>query len=120
MRIAVVGAGISGLTFTAALRQRAPAIKVVVYERDPGPLARGYALGMNTDAGMKVLEAIGIRDEVLGPNAMKVTGFVCGCASVLQSRSNSVSFHTTSAFARATRDFGLRVGLLHRTVLKRD
>jgi ribulose 1,5-bisphosphate synthetase/thiazole synthase len=34
MEIAVIGAGISGLAFAAAMRQKAPGARVTVFERD--------------------------------------------------------------------------------------
>ena len=45
MKVAVIGAGISGLTFVAALKRRAPDIEVAMFERDAVP-AFDDAIGM--------------------------------------------------------------------------
>ena len=55
--VAVVGAGIGGLTAAVALR--AKGINVEVYEAAPQPRASGTALGMASNA-TKVLRALGI------------------------------------------------------------
>lgn len=34
MKVAVIGAGISGLTFTAAMKRQAPEAEVTLFERD--------------------------------------------------------------------------------------
>jgi len=40
MRVAVIGAGISGLTFAAAMQHYSPQTQVEVYERDQIPTSR--------------------------------------------------------------------------------
>jgi glycine/D-amino acid oxidase-like deaminating enzyme len=54
MKIAVIGAGISGLTFAAAIQRFSPEIQVDVYERDQGLTSRpqGYSLGLKGDLGL--------------------------------------------------------------------
>jgi len=56
LRIGVVGAGISGLTFAAAMRRLSPATNVELYERDESATSRrqGYSLGLKGDAGLTV------------------------------------------------------------------
>ena len=55
--VAVVGAGIGGLT--AAIALRAKGIDVEVYEAAPEPRATGTALGLASNA-TKVLRSLGI------------------------------------------------------------
>ena len=55
--VAVVGAGIGGLT--AAIALRAKGIDVEIYEAAPGPRATGTALGIASNA-TKVLRSLGI------------------------------------------------------------
>jgi 2-polyprenyl-6-methoxyphenol hydroxylase-like FAD-dependent oxidoreductase len=78
MKVIIVGAGISGLTLAAALAQLAPRIEVELYERDTAADARrkGYAIGLKTDAGLTVLERLGLLDDVLSIGAEQVTNFV--------------------------------------------
>ncbi len=66
MKIAVIGAGISGLTFTAALRRSVPGIEVHIYERDPSADSRfqGYSLGLKGDGGLPVLKSLGLYDQL--------------------------------------------------------
>src|SRR5436190_910400 len=66
MQVAVVGAGIAGLTFAAAMRKYAPAAEVTLYERDASPAARpeGYSLGLRGDAGLLVLKRLGLYEQV--------------------------------------------------------
>jgi 2-polyprenyl-6-methoxyphenol hydroxylase-like FAD-dependent oxidoreductase len=77
MRVLVSGAGISGLTFAAAMRRFCPAAEVVIFERDEAPDSRpqGYGLGMDRDAGQLVLRELGLRDELAG-DAVPITRFV--------------------------------------------
>ncbi len=66
MKIGVVGAGISGLTLTAALGSRAPEIQVEVFERDSGVdnRFRGYGLRLNGDGGLLVLRSLGLYEQL--------------------------------------------------------
>ncbi len=68
MQVAVVGAGVAGLTFAAAVRKFAPDAKVTLYERDASPTARpeGYSLGLRGDAGLLVLKRLGLYEQVAG------------------------------------------------------
>jgi salicylate hydroxylase len=78
MKVIIVGAGISGLTLAAALTQLAPRIEVELYERDASASVRrkGYAISLKGDAGLAVLERLGVRDHVLAHDAQQVTNFV--------------------------------------------
>src|SRR5215471_3097163 len=77
MRIAVVGGGICGLTFAAAMRHFNPDVEVQLYERDTAADARfqGYSLGMKGDAGIPVLRQLGLFDR-LQADMMPVRNFV--------------------------------------------
>ena len=77
MKIGVIGAGISGLTFTAALRRSAPDIQVQLYERDPSADSRfqGYSLGLKGDGGLPVLKSLGLYDQ-LSRQAVTIMNFV--------------------------------------------
>jgi salicylate hydroxylase len=76
MRVAVVGAGIGGLTFAAALRKFAPAAEVTLYECDPAPDARpdSYSLGLRGDAGLLVLKRLGLYQAIAG-DAVVIANF---------------------------------------------
>jgi salicylate hydroxylase len=78
MKVIIVGAGISGLTLAAALAQLAPRIEVEIFERDAPAAERrkGYAIGLKGNAGLEVLDRLGLRDEVLATGAQQVTNFV--------------------------------------------
>jgi salicylate hydroxylase len=78
VKVIIVGAGISGLTFAAALAQLAPQHEVELYERDASAADRrkSYAIGLKGDTGLAVLERLGLRDEVLAGDAQQVTNFV--------------------------------------------
>ena len=78
MKVIIVGAGISGLTLAVAMTQLAPRIEVELYERDTAADARrkGYAIGLKGDAGLSVLERLGVLDDVLSTGADQVTKFV--------------------------------------------
>jgi salicylate hydroxylase len=78
MKVMIVGAGISGLTLAAALTQLAPRIAVELYEGDASASVRrkGYAISLKGDAGLAVLERLGVRDHVLAHDAQQVTNFV--------------------------------------------
>src|SRR5215471_2147150 len=77
MRIAVVGSGICGLTFAAAMQHVNSDVEVELYERDTAPDARfqGYSLGMKGDAGIPVLRQLAIFDR-LQADLMPVRNFV--------------------------------------------
>lgn len=77
MKVIIIGAGIGGLTLGAALEQKSPSTIVEIYERDKSAFARsqGYALGLKGDGGLPVLTELGLRDQVLGTDALKVTNF---------------------------------------------
>jgi 2-polyprenyl-6-methoxyphenol hydroxylase-like FAD-dependent oxidoreductase len=66
MRVAVFGAGISGLTLAAALRQFAPDVDVDVYERDNALDSRfqGYSLGIKGDTGILALRRLGLFEHL--------------------------------------------------------
>src|SRR5215467_1856203 len=77
MKIAVIGAGISGLTLAATLRHFAPDTQVDLYERDPSVTSRpqGYSLGLKGDAGLAVLKTLGLYDR-LGEEIVTIKNFV--------------------------------------------
>ncbi len=77
MKIAVIGAGISGLTFAAAMRRFAPEAQVELYERDVSATSRfqGYSLGMKGDGGLPVLKALGLYDQ-LAEHAVPIMNFI--------------------------------------------
>ena len=70
MKIAVVGAGIGGLTFAVALQRKLPSIQIELLERDKTYDARsqGYALSLRKDMGLKVLDDLGLAYEPRGTN----------------------------------------------------
>jgi salicylate hydroxylase len=78
MKVIIIGAGISGLTLAAALAQLAPQLEVELYERDASLAVRrkGYATGLKGDAGLAVLERLGLWDEVSAGGTEQVTNFV--------------------------------------------
>jgi salicylate hydroxylase len=77
MNIGVIGAGISGLTFAAAMHRFAPEVHVELYERaeDPAGTSHGYSLGLKGDAGLAVLKTLGLYDSVVA-GAVTVHNFV--------------------------------------------
>jgi salicylate hydroxylase len=77
VKIAVIGAGVSGLTFATAMRRQSPGTEVTLYERDPSSDSRpqGYAIGLRNGLGLKALESLGLRDDVVGKDAIRVTNF---------------------------------------------
>jgi salicylate hydroxylase len=77
MKIVVIGAGISGLTFAAAIQRFAPQIEVEVYERDQSLTSRpqGYSLGLKGDAGLAVLKTLGLYEQIAAEVAT-ITNFV--------------------------------------------
>lgn len=78
MKVIIIGAGVSGLTLAAALAQLAFQHEVELYERDPSPGARrrGYAISLKGDAGLAVLERLGLREAALAGGGQQVTNFV--------------------------------------------
>jgi 2-polyprenyl-6-methoxyphenol hydroxylase-like FAD-dependent oxidoreductase len=77
MRVAVLGAGVGGLTFAAAVRRKAPAVELTLFERDESAFSRpqGYAIGLRNGFGLEALAGLGLRDQVIGRDALKVTEF---------------------------------------------
>ena len=77
MKIAVIGAGVSGLTFAAAMRRFAPKTQVELYERDLSAESRfqGYSLGLKGDGGIPVLKAIGLYEQIT-QHAVTIKNFV--------------------------------------------
>jgi 2-polyprenyl-6-methoxyphenol hydroxylase-like FAD-dependent oxidoreductase len=77
MKIAVIGAGISGLTFAAAMKRFAPGIQVELYERDVSATSRfqGYSLGMKGDGGLPMLKTLGLYDQ-LAERAVLIMNFI--------------------------------------------
>ena len=77
MNIGVIGAGIGGLTFAAAMRRFAPTTKVELYERDLSATSRfqGYSLGLKGDAGLPVLKTLGLHD-LLATQAVTIMNFI--------------------------------------------
>ena len=78
MEIAVIGAGISGLQFAAAMRQRAPLVRVSLYERDDaaGSHGTGYAIGIRAETGMRALGDLGLAERIIERDAIRVGTFV--------------------------------------------
>jgi salicylate hydroxylase len=78
MEIAVIGAGISGLAFAAAMRQKAPGAQVTAYERDEAAFSRpqGYALGIRGETGLPALRELGVVEQVFQGDSVRVTDFV--------------------------------------------
>src|SRR5262245_46604298 len=77
MKIAIIGAGISGLTLAAALRHMAPDLQVELYERDQSMTSRaqGYSLGLRGNAGLAVLKTLGLYQS-LGDDIVTIKTFV--------------------------------------------
>jgi salicylate hydroxylase len=73
----VIGSGICGLTFAAAMHRFNADVDVQLYERDEAPDSRfqGYSLGMKGDAGIPVLRQLGVFDA-LRPSMAAVWNFV--------------------------------------------
>lgn len=76
MQVAVVGAGIAGLTFAAAMGRLMPSATVTLYERDAAAATRpeGYSLGLRGDAGLLVLKRLGLYDA-LAADAVVIANF---------------------------------------------
>jgi flavin-dependent dehydrogenase len=63
MKVIIIGAGTSGLTFAAALAQLASQHEVELYERDrsAGARRKGYVISLKGDAGLgPVLRPAGV------------------------------------------------------------
>src|SRR5262245_14344283 len=77
MNIGVIGAGIGGLTFAAAMRRFAPEAKVELFERDLSATSRfqGYSLGLKGDGGLAVLKTLGLHD-LLATQAVTILNFL--------------------------------------------
>jgi salicylate hydroxylase len=77
MKVAVIGAGISGLTFAAAMQRFSPQTEVEVYERDQSLTYRpqGYSLGLKGDLGLAVLKTLGLYEQIVVEVAT-ITNFV--------------------------------------------
>jgi salicylate hydroxylase len=77
MRVAVVGAGIAGLSLAAAVCRRDPGVQVDLFERDADWATRpqGYSIGLKGDAGIMVARELGAIDAIT-PEAVAITNFV--------------------------------------------
>src|SRR2546423_15407169 len=77
MRIAIVGAGVGGLTLAAALRKRRADAQVDIYERDESAFSRpqGYAIGLKYDGGLGALDTLGLTAAVLAGETVRIPGF---------------------------------------------
>lgn len=78
MKIAIIGAGISGLTLAAFLRQKAPRLQVAIFEQDPSAHARsvGYSIALKEEAGLGVMTRLGLRDAVTNQHTEPVSRFL--------------------------------------------
>ena len=77
MKVVVIGAGISGLTYAAAIQRFSPQTQVEVYERDQSLASRpqGYSLGLKGDAGLAVLKTLGLYEQI-APEVATINNFV--------------------------------------------
>jgi 2-polyprenyl-6-methoxyphenol hydroxylase-like FAD-dependent oxidoreductase len=78
MDIVVIGAGLSGLAFAAAMGRKAPAVRITVCERDASAFSRpqGYALGIKGETGVAALRDLDLDGRVLGGDTVRVGEFV--------------------------------------------
>jgi 2-polyprenyl-6-methoxyphenol hydroxylase-like FAD-dependent oxidoreductase len=78
MKIAVIGAGISGLTFAVAMQRFSPQTEVEVYERDQSLTSRpqGYSLGLKGDLGLAVLKTLGLYEQLAQEEMVTIPNFV--------------------------------------------
>ena len=100
MKVAVIGAGVSGLTFAAAMRKKAPGAEVTIYERDEsaGSRPQGYAIGLRNGLGLTALAELGLRDAVVGTDSIRVTNLAItnqGGQALLSLRSSPNDPNTT-------------------------
>lgn len=74
MDVAIIGAGLGGLTLAIALDRAGH--DVTVFERDPGPEARsqGHAIGLYPNLGLSALRQVGVASEVMSASC-SVRGF---------------------------------------------
>jgi 2-polyprenyl-6-methoxyphenol hydroxylase-like FAD-dependent oxidoreductase len=66
------------LAFAAAVRRKAPAARVTVYERDPALFSRpqGYAIGIKGETGLPALRQLDLEQQALSGDTVRVTDFV--------------------------------------------
>jgi 2-polyprenyl-6-methoxyphenol hydroxylase-like FAD-dependent oxidoreductase len=78
MEIVVIGAGLSGLALAAAMRRKAPEVRVTIRERDPSAFSRpqGYAIGIKGGTGLPALRDLGVDVRVFTGDTVKVNDFV--------------------------------------------
>jgi 2-polyprenyl-6-methoxyphenol hydroxylase-like FAD-dependent oxidoreductase len=78
VEIMVIGAGLSGLALAAAMRRKAPEVRVTVCERDPSAFSRpqGYAIGIKGDTGVPALRELDLEQRVFEGDTVRVTDFV--------------------------------------------
>src|SRR3954452_23120023 len=78
MRVAIVRAGIGGLTLAAALHGKSPTTQIDLYERDTAPFERpqGYAIGLKHDGGLAALAQLGLREAALSGDTTPVAAFI--------------------------------------------
>jgi 2-polyprenyl-6-methoxyphenol hydroxylase-like FAD-dependent oxidoreductase len=74
LRLAIVGAGICGLTLAAALNRRAPDIALSIFEANTrsDSRAQGYAIGLKDESGLGVLEQLGLRSKLLATGSSRI------------------------------------------------
>ena len=80
MKVALIGSGISGLTFTAAPKRQAPEAEVTLFERDVSASSRpqGYAIGLPNGTGLaaaakRLWTRAGMRDDSTRPALLRGT-----------------------------------------------
>jgi 2-polyprenyl-6-methoxyphenol hydroxylase-like FAD-dependent oxidoreductase len=78
METVVIGAGLSGLAFAAAMRRKAPAVRITVCERDASAFSRpqGYAIGIRGETGVPALRDLDLDGRVFGGDTVRVRDFV--------------------------------------------
>jgi len=105
MRVAVIGAGIGGLTAAIALRQRG--IEVEVYERSAelGDVGAGISLWANA---LKALHRLGLKEALDARSFHSDEGVLRNASGAVLTRTSTSEFITR---------FGLPVGVFHRAEL---